>query len=124
MIVISDEAEKFGSIQHFCLMEKIWSLDILWWQIHESIEKLTFDRKTMYNHLICNLNSEQLFWACSENPKLNIWAFCFKSQSHNTFLTEKRFTSLCGASYLKIAPRPRTSSNTKNSDIPRIKICY
>ena len=78
----------------------------------------------MYNRVICNLNFEQLFWACGENPKLNIWAFCFISQSDNTFLTEKGFTSLFGASCLKIGPRPRTSSNTKNSDIPRTEICY
>ena len=42
---MSDEPEKFGGIQHFCLMEEIWSLHILWCQIHESSEKLTFDLK-------------------------------------------------------------------------------
>ena len=70
VMVISDEAEMFGGIQHFCLMEKIWLLHILWYPIHESSEKLTFDWKTRYNRVIGNLNSEQLFWACSENPKL------------------------------------------------------
>ena len=43
MIFIGDEAEKFGGIQHFCLIEKIWSLYILWWQIHKSSEIRTFD---------------------------------------------------------------------------------
>ena len=33
----------FGGIQHFCYMEKIWLLNILWWQIHKSSEILTFD---------------------------------------------------------------------------------
>ena len=42
MIFISDEAEKFGGIQHFCPMEKIWSLDILWYPIHESSEAEKF----------------------------------------------------------------------------------
>ena len=57
MIFIIDEAEKFGGIQHFCLMEKNWSLDILWWPIHKSSEKQTFDSKTMYDCVIGNLNS-------------------------------------------------------------------
>ena len=43
VIFISNEAEKFGGIQHFCLMEEIWSLHILRWQIHKSSEILTFD---------------------------------------------------------------------------------
>ena len=60
VIVISDEAEKFGGNQHFCLMEKIWLLHILWYPIHESSEKLTFDWKTLYNCVFGNLNSEQL----------------------------------------------------------------
>ena len=60
MIFISDEAEKFGGIQHFCLMEETLSLYILRWQIHKSSEILTFDRKTLYNCVIGNLNSEQL----------------------------------------------------------------
>ena len=60
MIFISDEAEKFGGIQHFCLVVEIWSLHILRWQIHKSSEILTFDRKTLYNCVIGNLNSEQL----------------------------------------------------------------
>ena len=60
VIFIIDEAEKFGGIQHFCLMEKIWSLDILWYPIHESSEILTFNWKTLYNCVVSNLNSEQL----------------------------------------------------------------
>ena len=60
MIFVSDEAEKFGGIQHFCLMEKIWSLDILWYPIYESSEKRMFDCKAMYNRVISNLNSEEL----------------------------------------------------------------
>ena len=43
---------------------------MLLYPIHESSEKLVFDCKTRYNRVIGNLNSEQLFWACSENPKL------------------------------------------------------
>ena len=43
VIFIGDEAEKFGGIQHFCLMVEILSLHILWWQIHKSSEILTFD---------------------------------------------------------------------------------
>ena len=58
VIFIIDEAEK--GIQHFCLPEKIWSLDILWWPIHKSSEKQTFDSKTMYDCVIGNLNSKQL----------------------------------------------------------------
>ena len=60
VIFIVDEAEKFGGIQHFCLIEKIWSLDILWYPIHESSKILTFNWKTLYNCVIGNLNSEQL----------------------------------------------------------------
>ena len=60
MILISDEAEKFGGIKHFCLREKIWSLDILWYPIHESSEKQMFDSKTMYNCVMSNLNTEDL----------------------------------------------------------------
>ena len=59
-IFISNEAEKFGGNQHFCLIEKIWLLHILWYPIHESSEKLTFDWKTLYYCVIGNLNSEQL----------------------------------------------------------------
>ena len=70
MTFIRDEAEKFGGIQHFCLREKIRLLQILWCPIHKSSEKLPFNWKTMYNRVIGNLNSEQLFWAWSENPKL------------------------------------------------------
>ena len=40
VIFISDEAEKFGGIHHFCLTEKNWSLPILWWPIQRSNEKL------------------------------------------------------------------------------------
>ena len=36
VISISDVAEKFGSIQHFCLMEKNWLLHVLCWPIHKS----------------------------------------------------------------------------------------
>ena len=43
VIFISSEAEKFGGNQHFCLMGKNWLLHILWYPIHESSEKLTFD---------------------------------------------------------------------------------
>ena len=82
VIFISDEAEKFGDIQHLCPKEKIWLLHILWCPLHKSSEKKPFNWKTMYNRVIANLNSEQLFWAWSGNPKLTIWAF--KSQSHST----------------------------------------
>ena len=40
MIVISDEAEKFGGIQHFGPMEIIWLLHMLWYPIDEPSEKL------------------------------------------------------------------------------------
>ena len=72
MIVISDEAEKFGGIQHFGPMEIIWLLHMLRYPIDEPRQKLVFDSKTRYYRVIGNLNSEQLFWACirSENPKL------------------------------------------------------
>ena len=60
VISISYVAEKFGSLQHFCLMEKSWLLHILWWPIHKSSEKQMFDSKTMYDCVISNLNSEQL----------------------------------------------------------------
>ena len=60
VIFISDEAEKFGGIQHFCLMVEILSLHILWWQIHKSSEILIFNWKTLYNCFTGNLNSEQL----------------------------------------------------------------
>ena len=43
VIFISDDAEKFGGIQNFCLMGKNWLLHILWWPIHKSSEKLMFD---------------------------------------------------------------------------------
>ena len=60
MIFIVDEAEKFGGIQLFCLIEKIWSLDTLWYPTHESNKKQMFDRIAMYNRVISNLNSEEL----------------------------------------------------------------
>ena len=60
MIFISNEAEKFGGIQQFCLMGKNWSLDVTWLPIHKSSEKWMFDSKTMYNCVTSNLNSEQL----------------------------------------------------------------
>ena len=60
MILISDEAEKFGDIQHFCLMGQNWLLDVLWCPIHKSSEMWMFDSKTMYDCVIGNLNSEQL----------------------------------------------------------------
>ena len=43
VIFISNEAEKYLRNQHFCLMEKICLLHILWYPIDESREKLTFD---------------------------------------------------------------------------------
>ena len=60
VMFISNEAEKFGGIQHFCLMGKNWLLHVLWWPIHKSSEKRMFDWKAMYNHVISNLNSKQL----------------------------------------------------------------
>ena len=60
MIFICDEAEKFGGIQNFLLMEKIWLLHILWLPIHKSSEKMMINWKTMYNSVIGNLYSEQL----------------------------------------------------------------
>ena len=60
MIFINDEAEKFGGIQHFCLMEKNWLLHVLCWPIHKSSEKQMFDNKIMHNRVICSLNSDKL----------------------------------------------------------------
>ena len=60
VISISDVAEMFGGLQHFCLMEKNWLLHILWWPIHKSSEKQMFDSKTMYDCVIGNLNPKQL----------------------------------------------------------------
>ena len=58
---ISDEAENFGDIQHFCITENNWLLYILSWPIQKSSEKLMFStRKAMYNCVNGNLNSEQL----------------------------------------------------------------
>ena len=73
VIVISDEAEKFGGIQHFCLIEKIWSLDILWYPIHESSEKQMFDWKALYNRVISNLNSEELVLGLEVKSKIVIF---------------------------------------------------
>ena len=72
VIFISNEAEKFGGIQHFCLMEKNWLLNILWWQIHKSSEILTFDWKTLYNCVFDNLNSEQLVLGLEWKSKIVI----------------------------------------------------
>ena len=43
VLFISNEKEKFGGNQHFCLMIKIWLLHNLWYPIHDSREKLTFN---------------------------------------------------------------------------------
>ena len=48
VIFISDEAEKFWDIQNFCPMEKNWLLQILWWPVSKSSEKVVFDLK---NHV-------------------------------------------------------------------------
>ena len=51
----------------------------------------------MYNRVIGSLNSEQLFWALSENPKLNYLGLQNLSHTqHNIFLTQIGFTSLSG----------------------------
>ena len=42
IIFIGHEAEKFSSIQNFCLMEKNRLLYILWWPISKSGEKVMF----------------------------------------------------------------------------------
>ena len=60
VISISDIAEMFGGLEHFCLMEKHWLLHILWWPIHKSSEKQMLDSKTMYDCVISKLNSKQL----------------------------------------------------------------
>ena len=39
----SNLTEKFGGIQHFCLMEKNWLLHVLCWPIHKSSGKWMFD---------------------------------------------------------------------------------
>ena len=73
VIFIVDEAEKFGGIQHFCLIEKIWSLDILWYPIHESGEKQMFDWKAVYNRVIINVNSEELLLGLEWKSKIVIF---------------------------------------------------
>ena len=60
MILISDDAEKSGGIQHFLSNGKNWLLHGLWCPIHKSSLKVLLDWKTMYNYVIGNLNSEQL----------------------------------------------------------------
>ena len=57
---------------------------MLWYPIDEPNEKLVFDWKIRYYRVIGNLNSEQLFWACSENLIQNLNIRAFKSQSHST----------------------------------------
>ena len=61
----------------------------------------------MFNCVIGNLNSEQLFWAWSENPKLKHLGLQNLSHTqHNIFLTQKGFTSLSGGgSCFKKAPK-------------------
>ena len=49
MIFISNEAENFGGIQHFCLTVNNWLLYILSWPIQKSSEKLMF--LTMKNYV-------------------------------------------------------------------------
>ena len=60
VISMTDVAEKFGGLPHYCLMEKNWLLHILWWSIHKSSEKQMFESKAMYNCVISKLNSEEL----------------------------------------------------------------
>ena len=55
----------------------------------------------MYNRVICNINSEQLFWTGSKNPTFG--PSNLSHTLHNTFLTQKGFTSLFGGSCLQIA---------------------
>ena len=43
MIFVSDEVEKFGGIQNFCLKEKNLSFYILLWLISKFSEKYMFD---------------------------------------------------------------------------------
>ena len=40
MVFISDEPEKFGGIQNYCLLGKNWMLHVLYWPISKSSEKL------------------------------------------------------------------------------------
>ena len=106
VISVSDEAEKFGGIQHFCLMEKIWLLHILWYPIHESSEKLTFDWKTMYNCVIGNLNSEQLVLGPDWKAKIVIFISneAEKFGAFNIFVLWKKFGYLTfyGAQYMNL----------------------
>ena len=73
VIFINDEAEKFGGIEHFCLMDKNLLLHGLWWPLHKSCEKLVFDWKTMYNCAIGNVNSEQLVLGLEWKSKIVIF---------------------------------------------------
>ena len=49
---------------------KNWLLHILWCPIHNSSEILTFERKTLYNCMIGNLNSEQLISGQEKKSKI------------------------------------------------------
>ena len=54
-------------------MENIWSLDILWYPIHESSEKQMFNWKAMYNCVISKLNSEELVLGLEWKSKIVIF---------------------------------------------------
>ena len=60
MIFISDEAEKFGDIQHFCLTEKFCYFTFYAGQYINIVKNEMFDSQTMYDCVTNNLNSEQL----------------------------------------------------------------
>ena len=87
-------------------MEKIWLLHILWYPIHESSEKLTFDQKTMYDCVISNLNSEQLVLGQIENLKL-LYSLVMKQKSlgaFNIFVLRKKigFLTFYGGKYINL----------------------
>ena len=60
MIFNSNEAEKFGGIQNFCVIKKMVTSHFMVTTVQKSSENLTFDQTTMYNRVIGNVNSKQL----------------------------------------------------------------
>ena len=87
-------------------MEKIWSLDILWYPIHESSEKQMFDWKAMYNHVISNLNSEELVLGLEWKSKIVIFIIdeAEKFGAFNIFVWRKKFGHLTfyGTQYMNL----------------------
>ena len=59
MIFISDEAENFGGIQHFCLIEKFGHFTFYGGKYINLVKYEHSTRKILYNCVISGLYSEQ-----------------------------------------------------------------